>query len=232
MALKKGRLARHGAFSYIRREKMSEIMPNHPSPIRLLIADDHAIVRVGLASMLANEGDITIVAEAETGVQAVALYRKHLPQVALFDVRMPKLDGLEALAQVMAEFPDACVLMLSTAELDEEVARAMAAGARGYIAKTSSPARVAAAVRGAAAGKTQFSQELTARLGERQQLSPREAEVLAGMARGFTNKHIASDLFISEHTVKTYVKGILAKFSVEDRAGAVAEGFKRGILRI
>ncbi len=209
-----------------------KITEESPTAIRVLIADDHVVVRVGLASMLGNEGDISVVAEAENGAQAVSLYRKFLPDVALLDVRMPEVDGLEALRQIRSEHPGACVLMLSTEELDEEVATAVAAGAMGYLSKTTSPGQLAASVRAAAGGARQFGREVTARLTERQQLSPRELEVLAGMGRGQSNKQIASDLFVSEHTVKTHVKGILSKLCVEDRAGAVAAGYKLGILKI
>ena len=200
--------------------------------IRVLIADDHAVVRVGLSSMLANEGDIEIVGEAENGVQAVALYKSALPDVALFDVRMPEMDGIEALRQIRAQFPKARVLMLSTAELDEEVALAAKAGASGYLTKTSSPATLAAAVRAICRGEMQFSRGVRQRLAEREQLSPRELEVLAGMARGESNRQIGQALHLSEHTIKTYVKGVLGKLGVQDRAGAVAAGFSSGILKV
>jgi two-component system, NarL family, response regulator len=202
------------------------------SPIRVLIADDHAVVRVGLSSMLGNEADIKIIAEAENGQQALALYREHLPQVAILDVRMPEMDGIEALKHIKAEFPQACVLMLSTTSLDEDIALSIKAGARGYLLKTTSPSHLSEAIREAAAGKTQFSKTVHQRIDQRNQLSPREREVLAAMACGQSNKQIADQLHLSEHTIKTHVKGILVKLGSEDRTGAVAQGYARGILKI
>lgn len=203
-----------------------------PPKIRLLIADDHAVVRVGLASVLALEPDIEIVGEAANGEDAVRLFREVKPDVALFDVRMPGKDGIAALREVCAEWPDACVLMLSTLELDHEVAQAAAAGARGYINKASDTAQLAAALRDALDGKPQFSPGALDRLARGTELAPRELEVLAGMARGLSNKEIAAELHLSTHTVKTYVKGVLAKLDSPDRAGAVAAGFERGILKV
>ena len=200
--------------------------------LRILIADDHAVVRVGLMSVLSLEPDIEVVAEASTGEEAVLLFRKHRPDAALFDVRMPGMGGIEALRQVCSEFPEACIVMLSTAELDQEVADAEKAGARGYITKTSDTVSLASVIRSAVSGESQFSSGLRKRLNERVQLAPRELEVLAGMARGLSNKEIAAKLFLSTHTVKTYVKGVLLKLDMPDRAGAVTEGFKRGILKM
>ena len=204
-----------------------------PTPkLRILIADDHAVVRVGITSVLSLEADIEIVAEAATGEEAVALFKKHRPDAALFDVRMPGMGGIEAVRQVRAEFPSACIVMLSTAELDEEVAAAEKAGARGYITKTNDSISLAEVIRNALRGELQFSASVRQRLNERTQLAPRELEVLAGMAAGLSNKEIASQLCLSTHTVKTYVKGVLEKLGTPDRAGAVTEGFKRGILKV
>ena len=201
-------------------------------PLRILIADDHAVVRVGLSSVLALEGDIEVVGEASNGAEAVALFKAHGPDAALFDVRMPGMDGIEAVRAVCADFPDACILMLSTAELDEEVAQAVAAGARGFINKTRDVSELAEAIRGAVRGELQFSAGVLERLAERTHLAPREVEVLNGMARGLSNKEIASTLHLSTHTVKTYAKGVLAKLGTPDRAGAVAAGFERGLLKV
>lgn len=203
-----------------------------PHKIRLLIADDHAVVRVGLASVLALEEDFEIVGEAASGEEAVRRFQELKPEIALFDVRMPGKDGITALREVCAEFPEACVVMLSTLELDHEVAQAAAAGARGYVNKTSDTAQLAAALRSALAGRPQFSAGALDRLARRTPLAPRELEVLAGMARGLSNKEIAGELHLSAHTVKTYVKGVLAKLDSPDRARAVATGFERGILKV
>ncbi len=202
------------------------------TPIRLLIADDHAIIRVGLSSMLANEDDVEIIGEAENGLEAIELYREHLPDIALLDVRMPKLDGIETLRQLRDAFPDVKALMLSSAELEDEVALAAEAGASGYLTKSMEPGALAVSLRKIMAGEKLFSKRVTRRLEERQNLSPRELQVLSGMARGHTNKQIADDLNLSEHTVKTYAKGILSKLRAEDRAGAVATAFSKGILKV
>jgi two-component system NarL family response regulator len=162
----------------------------------------------------------------------VELYRKHRPDVALLDVRMPGIGGLEALRRVRAEHAEACVVMLSTAEFDEEVQQAVEAGAMGYIGKTSTTAALVAALKGAARGERQFSPGLLRSLKAATRLAPRELEVLTGMARGWSNKEIAARLHLSTHTVKTYVKGVLEKLGVPDRAGAVSEGFRRGILKV
>jgi two-component system NarL family response regulator len=200
--------------------------------IRLLIADDHAVVRVGLASVLALENDIEIVGEAASGDEAVRLYRVHRPDIALLDVRMPGKDGIAALREICAEFPEACVVMLSTQELDHEVAQAASAGAQGYINKANDTAKLAAVLRGAVHGRPQFSPGALERLARQTDLAPREFEVLSGMARGLSNKEIAAELNLSTHTVKTYVKGVLSKLDSPDRARAVAVGFAKGILKI
>lgn len=200
--------------------------------LHVLVADDHAVVRVGLASVLALEPDFTVVAEAASGEEAVQLFRQHRPDVALFDVRMPGMDGIAALREVCREFPEACVVMLSTLELDSEVAQAAAAGARGYINKTSDTAALAAALRNAVQGIHQFSARALERLARHTELAPRELEVLTRMARGLSNKEIAAELHLSPHTVKTYVKGVLGKLGTADRAGAVAAGFGQGILKV
>ena len=209
-------------------------MSSHP-PIRLLLADDHAVVRMGLAAMLSVEGDFEIVAEAEDGEEAVILYRQHRPDVALFDVRMPGIGGVEALRRVHAEFPEARILMLSTAELEEDVAHSAEAGAGGYALKTLSRTELVAAIRRVSQGERYFSPEMDRRLAERthgRQLSPREHEVLELMRRGLSNKDISVALGISEHTVKTHVKAILEKLHAADRAEAVAAAFERGVLTL
>lgn len=207
-------------------------MPPSSKPLRILIADDHALVRVGLSSVLALEGDIEIVAEACDGLEAVSLSRQFQPDVALFDVRMPKMDGIEAVRRVCAEFPEAIILMLSTAELDDEVAQAEEAGARGFITKNADAHSLVTAIRRAAKGEMLFSVGRQMRRNEIRHLGPRELEVLVGMSKGRSNKEIATTLHLSEHTVKTYVKGVLSKLGAADRAGAVAVAFERGILKI
>lgn len=209
---------------------MTQTIENEP--LRLLIADDHAVIRVGLVSMLCNEHGIEVVAEAKDGNEAISLYRRWRPDIALLDVRMPTMDGIETLRMLLDEFPDAKVVMLSSAELEDEVATAMTAGAMGYLPKSSDVDGYVDALRKVAAGGKHFSPALAEQIEHRAALSNRELEVLQGMARGETNQQIAATLFLSEHTVKTYAKGTLAKLQVEDRAGAVAVGFAKGILKI
>ena len=201
-------------------------------PTSLLIADDHVVVRVGLTSMLSIEDDLKVVAEASDGAQAVELFRRHRPDVALLDVRMAGCGGIEALRIIRAENPAARALMLSTSELDEEVAQAIEAGAAGFILKTEGQDVLVAAIRAVARGERRFSPGVLRRLEERQKLSGRELQVLEGMSAGLCNKEIAVRLTISEHTVKTYVKTILDKLEVPDRTGAVSQGYARGLLKV
>lgn len=201
-------------------------------PTRLLIADDHVVVRMGIVSMLAIEDDLEIVAEACDGEQAVALYHEHRPDVVLLDVRMSGLGGIEALRRIRASYPKAIVLMLSTSELETEVAMAFEAGAAGYILKTEGQEALVAAIRSAARGELLFSPAAALRIAERRKLSKRELDVLTRMSRGLANKEIATELGISEHTVKSYVKTLLEKLDATDRAGAVSCGFTHGWLKV
>jgi len=201
-------------------------------PTRLLIADDHVVVRMGIVSMLAIEDDLEIVAEACDGEQAVALYHERRPDVVLLDVRMSGLGGIEALRRIRASDPEAIVLMLSTSELETEVALASEAGAVGYILKTEGQEALVAAIRSAARGEHLFSPAVALRIAECRKLSKRELDVLTGMSRGLANKEIAIELGISEHTVKSYVKTLLKKLDATDRAGAVSCGFTHGWLKV
>lgn len=201
-------------------------------PTSILIADDHAVVRVGLTSMLSIEDDLKVVAEAADGAQAVELFRRHRPDVVLLDVRMAGCGGIEALRMIRAENPEARVLMLSSSELEEEVAQSIEAGAAGFILKTEGQDVLVAAIRAVARGERHFSPGVLRRLEERQKLSSRELQVLEGMSAGLGNKEIAARLRISEHTVKTYVKTILDKLQASDRTGAVSQGYARGLLKV
>ena len=203
--------------------------------IRVLLADDHTVVRIGLAAVLALEGDIEIVAEAEDGAEAVERFRACRPDVTLLDVRMPGVDGLEALRRLHVEWPEARVLMLTTSELDDDLRRAMDLGAQGYLLKTVPRAELARAIREAHAGRLYIPEAMARRLSElsqRRQLTARELEVLDSMRRGLTNRDIGNALDISEHTVKAHVKAILQKLEAADRAEAVGRGFEQGLLRV
>jgi DNA-binding NarL/FixJ family response regulator len=210
------------------------IMPARKD-IRLMLVDDHSVVRMGLSAVLGLEEDLVVVAEAEDGAQAIQEYRAKRPDVVLMDVRMPGMGGVEALAAIRADWPEARVLMLTTSELDEDVQRALDAGASGYLLKSVTRDELVRAIHQIQAGERCIPQEIQRRmcaLANRKQLSGREVEVLDGMRRGLSNRDIAAVLTISEHTVKTHVKAILAKLESADRAEAVARGFEQGLLRI
>jgi len=207
----------------------------HKNPIRLLLVDDHFVVRSGLAMLLAQQDDFTVVGEADDADQAVARFRKHRPDVTLMDVRMPGADGIEALQRIRAEFPDARVVMLTTYDLDEDVFRALDAGAVGYLLKSVQHAELFAAVRGVHAGQRCVPQSLDARRKQgapHSRLSPRETETLDFLARGYTNREIGVALGVTERTAKAHVQAILAKLEAADRAEAVDAAYRRGLLRV
>jgi two-component system NarL family response regulator len=205
-------------------------------PIRVLIADDHAVVRDGLAAVLELQPDITVAGQAGDGEQAVARFRELAPDVALMDLAMPKLDGVQAIAAIRREFPAARIVVLTTYGGDENVYRALESGARGFLLKDCSSAELADAVRAVHAGgvhvSAQAASRLAARAGTGPALSPRELEVLQLIATGKSNKEIGAQLFISEGTVKTHVLSIHDKLGVRDRTEAVVTAIRRGIVRL
>ncbi len=207
----------------------------NPGEIRILIVDDHSMVRMGLAGLLATEPGMRVVAEAEDLGQALAAFEKHLPDVTLMDVRMPGGGGLEALARIKATHPAARVMMLSTYDLEEPMIAAHKSGACGYLLKSVKTDDLVAAIRSVHAGGTCFppvlGDHLAARA-SRKPLTPREIETLDLLRRGFSNKDIAQVMKISENTAKFHVKAILAKLQVVDRAEAVAAAFERGLLQV
>lgn len=203
-------------------------------PIRLLLVDDHSVVRSGLAMLIGQEEDFAVVGEADDAEQAVACFRKHRPDVTLMDVRMPGSDGIEALRRIREEFSEARVVMLTTYDLDEDVFRALDAGAVGYLLKTVQHAELFAAVRRVHAGERCIPRALEARFMDREvrsRLTPRETETLDLLARGFSNREIGTALGVSERTAKAHVEAILAKLEAADRAEAVDSAYKRGLLR-
>ncbi len=205
------------------------------TPLRLMLVDDHYLVRVGLSGVLALEPDLAVCCEAATGEQAVGLYRSARPDVTLMDLRLPGMGGCETTAAIRREFPDARVIVLSTYSTDEEIHRALEAGAMGYLLKSVEREELVRAIRGVAAGERFVPPELAARLAARQprsQLSPRELDVLRLIVGGKRNKEIAGALDISEGTVKIHVSSILAKLGVFDRTEAVATALKRGIVQL
>ena len=205
-------------------------------PIRVLLADDHPVVRAGLRGMLAAEPDIEVAGEAGSGAEAVALTRARAFDVILMDLRMPGGDGVKATEQIIAADPGARVVVLTTYETDADILRAVAAGATGYLLKDATSADLADAVRAAARGETVLAPSVAGRLvthvrrPSRESLSARETEVLARVARGRTNAEIGRELFISEATVKTHLLRAFGKLGVSDRTAAVTTAIQRGLL--
>jgi len=207
-----------------------------PDQIRILIAEDHDVVRDGLASVLAFQQDMTVAGHASNGHECVARFRELKPDVVLMDLSMPELDGVAAIGVIRTDFPDARILVLTTYDGDESVFRALENGARGYLLKDCSTADLLAAIRKVHAGGTHVSERAASRLAERALagggISPREVEVLNLIAAGKSNKEIAALLFVSEGTVKTHVLNIHQKLGVSDRTEAVVVAIRRGILRV
>jgi two-component system, NarL family, response regulator len=205
-------------------------------PIRILIADDHAVVRDGLAAMLSFQKDMHVTGHARNGHEAIEQFRTLRPDVVVMDLAMPELDGVGAIIAIRSEFPGARILVLTTYDGDENVYRALENGAKGYLLKDCSTEDLLTAIRKVHSGGTHVSERAAARLAERTMsgaaLSAREIEVLALIAAGKSNKEIAGLLFISEGTVKTHVLSIHEKLGVGDRTEAVVTAIRRGILRV
>jgi two-component system, NarL family, response regulator len=207
--------------------------PPKTAHLRLLLAEDHFVTRMGLKAIFGAEPDVEIVAEAETGRDAVSLYRQHRPDVAVVDLRLPGLDGVDVVKQIRAEFPDARILILTASEGSEGVYRALQAGARAYLLKDAKGSELIRALREVFAGKRVIPPEVALRLAERlpqSDLSPRELEVLRLLADGRSNKRIADALGLREATVRTHVSHILSKLGVDDRTQAATAALRRGIL--
>lgn len=209
--------------------------PAKPSAIRLLLVDDHNVVRIGFAAVLGFDRRFTVVAQAEDGEQAVAAFNKHLPDVTLMDVRMPKLDGIEATRRIRAIHPKARLLMLTTFDTQEDVRSAIDAGARGYLLKTAGPDELVEAILAVHENHHWFPPALhkhPARARIEAPLSPRQREVLELVAKGFSNKEIASSLGFTEDGTKSHLKAIFGKLGVKDRTQAIVAGMRRGLLRL
>jgi two-component system NarL family response regulator len=203
--------------------------------IRVLIADDHPVVREGLAAILRSEPDIQVVAEATDGVHACSLYDQHLPDVAILDLRMPRKDGLQVVTDLMSSRrPKPRIIVMTTYETEDDVRRALHAGARSYLVKGALPEQILETVRRVAAGEalvpSKIATVLTESLGH-PELSPRELQVLRRLAAGNSNKEIGDLLQITEHTVKAHVKAILLKLGAAGRTEAIAIAMKRGLIR-
>ena len=218
-----------------------------PMPVSVLIADDQALVRAGFRAILETQPDIKVVGEAVDGLDAVDLARRRRPDVVLMDVQMPGLDGLQATRRILDEAPGApiAVLILTTFDLDEYVYEALRAGASGFLLKDAPPEQLIGAIHTLAAGEALIAPAITKRLIEQfartapppgssaaalEELTPRELEVLVLIARGLSNREIAAELVLSEATVKTHVKRVLAKLGVRDRVHAVVLAYESGLV--
>ena len=206
--------------------------------IRLLIVDDHPVVRSGLQGMLASQPDFEVVGEAQDGSEGVRLAKKLKPDVILMDLRMPEMDGVTAIERIKAEHPEIRVLVLTTYESDADILRSIETGATGYLLKGAPREELYSAIRAVSRGGSPLAPAVAARLVGRLRgpadstLSNREIEVLQLVARGTSNKGIAKELWISETTVKTHMLHVFSKLGVADRTAAVTAALKRGIIRL
>ena len=205
--------------------------------IRLLVVDDHPVVRAGIVGLLAGEADLAVVGEAADGAAAVIAAAELEPDVVLMDLRMPGTDGVRATEEILRARPVTKVIVLTTYETDTDILRAVEAGATGYLLKDTPRPDLVAAVRGVAAGETVLAPSVARRLvaGVRhaaERLTPRELEVLTAVAAGRSNAQIGTQLFISEATVKTHLLRVFAKLGVDDRTRAVTVAYERGILPV
>ena len=203
--------------------------------IRILVAEDHLVARVGVSTIVNMQPDMTVVAEASNGQQAVELFRKHLPDVSLLDLRMPVMTGVEAATAIRADYPHARMIALTTYGGDEDIRRALAAGVQAYLTKDVLHDELLKAIRAVHAGQTYLPAAVAAALAAqmpRPDLSAREVQVLELIVRGLANKQIAYSLSIAEHTVKNHVKNILSKLGVQDRTQAATAAIQRGIIHL
>jgi DNA-binding NarL/FixJ family response regulator len=203
--------------------------------ITVLMADDHPVVREGMRAMIAIEPDMAVIAEANDGAQAVALYEQHRPDVVIMDLRMPRMDGIAAIKAILSANPDARVLALTSYDGDADIFRALQAGARGYLIKDMLGAELVRAIRSAASGDRVIPPEVAGRLAEytpREDLSPREIEVLRLTAKGLRNRDIARVISRTDETVKAHLKNIMAKLGAADRTEAVMLALRRGIIHL
>ena len=209
--------------------------PQPIAQIRVLSVDDHPLLRQGIAAIIESQPDMFLVSQAATGSEAVQKYREFKPDIMLMDLRLPDISGIDAMIAIRTEFPDARIVMLTTFEGDVEIQRALQAGARGYLLKSTPPDELMQVIRQVHAGKKRVPAEVAAQLAEHmsyESLTPREVEVLREVAEGNRNKDIAHRLFISEETVKAHMKSILSKLGANDRTHAVTIALKRGIIDI
>ncbi|PTY06113.1 DNA-binding response regulator [Opitutaceae bacterium EW11] len=211
---------------------MQKIVP--PKKIRILLVDDHMVLRMGLMTATSDQPDMEVVADVENGSEAIDAYRVHQPDIVVLDLRMQGLSGVETIRRLRQEFGDVRVLIFSNYASGEEVYQALKAGATGFVLKEMPLLRLMEAIRSVYAGERYVPPEVATRVGERllAQLSPRELEVLQLVAKGRSNKEIASELKVVEGTIKIHVTNLLAKLGVSDRTQALIVALQRGIIHI
>jgi DNA-binding NarL/FixJ family response regulator len=207
----------------------------HAKQIRIMSVEDHPVFRQGLATILETEADMLLVAQAANGVEAIAEFRRHKPDVTLMDLRLPGANGTDILIAIRGEFPDARIIMLSSSDSDGEIQRALRSGASGYVLKSMPQDKLLEVIRSVHAGKRQVPAEVAALLAEHlgeEDLTPRELQVLQLIRDGSKNKQIADQLSISENTVNFHIKNIVDKLGANDRTHAVTIALRRGLLQI
>jgi two-component system NarL family response regulator len=210
-------------------------MSYQSNTIRVLVVDDHSIVRQGLATIINRDPEMTVIAQAEDGQQAIACFGEHQPDVTLMDLRMPQMGGVEAITAICSQFKPARIIVLTTYDGDEDIYRGLQAGAKGYLLKDAKPNELLNAIRMINRGQQYIPPEVGAKLVQRMsnpELSDRELEVLRLMGQGMSNSDIATALTIGESTVKSHVNRILSKLGVSDRTQAVIIAVKRGIVSL
>ena len=208
-------------------------MSDDPTKIRILVVDDHPLLRQGIAGLIADQSDMSLVAEASNGREAIQQFRAHRPDVTLMDLQMPDMNGLDAMVSIRSEFPEARIIILTTYTSDVKILRAHKAGARGHLLKNMLHKELLETIRAVHAGRKSLSAEVSYQLAEHatdDALTPGELSVLRLIADGNANKQIAAQLSLSEETVKGRVKNILSKLGANDRTHAAMIGIKRGII--
>jgi DNA-binding NarL/FixJ family response regulator len=210
-------------------------MQPSPNPIRILLADDHPLLRDGVSGLVADQPDMKLVAEASNGREAIDQFRKYRPDITLLDLQMPEISGIDAILAIRSDYPDARIIVLTTYTGDAQVLRALKAGAQAYLLKSALRRELLETIRAVHAGHRRIPPDVATQLAEHaadEQLTSREIEVLRLIAAGNANKLVASQLSITEETVKGHVKNILSKLGANDRTHAVTIAIKRGIIEI
>jgi DNA-binding NarL/FixJ family response regulator len=208
---------------------------NEPEKIRVLSIDDHPLVREGLAALINDQTDMRVVGQGSTGHEAIKLFRDLNPDVALMDLRLPDISGIDAMVTILSEFPKARVIIVTSSEGDVEMQRALEGGAKGYMLKSMPPKEVLEAIRKVYAGKKAIPAEIATRLADHlsdESLTAREVEILQQVAEGNRNRDIADRLFIAEGTVKVHIKHIMEKLGANDRTQAITIAVRRGIIHL